>query len=410
MHASPSIVRNADLRAVGALCIAAVAVFADMYVTQPLLPIFSREYGISPAVAGGTISAVVLTIALFSSAYGPLSDVLGRKPVMVWGCALLGLSTIACAFAPSFHLLLVLRAVQGVLVPAVSAVAIAYLGEMRGGLDTGSVVGAYIGATVTGGLLGRVATGAIVDATSSWRAAFIVFGALSLVAALAMALTLRARPRQRGEPMPAAFAGAYRAMWHHFADARLVGAFIVGATLFFGFIGLFTYLPYLLTEAPFRLSTGTVAWFYLSYLAGVVTAPLAGRLSAHVPRRMLMAAGFSIAIAGIALTLSASLWTIVAGTVVLCVGMFTAQAVAPAFVTTTASSGKGGAMALYQTFYYVGAVFGSTLPGLAWEAWGWPGVVGSCIASLAIGLAAAWGLCTGARDGAPALPVPKNSF
>ena len=401
--------RTADLRAVAALCLAAVAVFADMYLTQPLLPVFSREYGVSPAVAGATISAVVLTVALVSSAYGPLSDVLGRKPVLVWGCALLALSTFACAFAPSFHALLAFRAVQGILVPAVSAVAIVYIGEMRGGLDTGSLVGAYIGASVAGGLLGRIGSGVLYDLTSSWHSAFTVFGAVTLLAAIAMALTLRPGTVRREGPVPAAFAGAYRSMLQHFGDPRLAGAFVVGATLFFGFIGFFTYLPYLLTQAPFRLSTGTVAWFYLAYLAGVIAAPIAGRLSARISRRTLMVAGFGIALAGVALSLGSSLAAIAVASFVLCVGMFTAQAIAPAFVTVTAAA-KGGAMALYQTFYYVGAVFGSVLPGYAWEFWGWPGVAATCAASLAIGLCAAWLFCTDAPQVAQRARLPKTSF
>jgi YNFM family putative membrane transporter len=89
--------------------------------------------------------------------------------------------------------------------------------------------------------------------------------------------------------------------------------------------------------------------------------------------------------------------------------MFTAQAIAPAFVTVTATTAKGGAMALYQTFYYVGAVFGSVLPGFAWEFWGWPGVAATCSASLAAGLAAAWLLCSDAPH-AKAAGVPKTSF
>jgi len=65
--------------------------------------------------------------------------------------------------------------------------------------------------------------------------------------------------------------------------------------------------------------------------------------------------------------------------------MFTAQAIAPAYVNVVARTGKGGANALYQVFYYVGAVLGSTLPGIAFERAGWNGVLWTCGASLAIG-------------------------
>ena len=75
--------------AIAALHLATVAVYADMYVTQPILPLLSKEFGIAPASAGLTVSVVVLMIALVSSAYGSLSDRIGRKPVMVVSCALL---------------------------------------------------------------------------------------------------------------------------------------------------------------------------------------------------------------------------------------------------------------------------------------------------------------------------------
>jgi YNFM family putative membrane transporter len=380
-----------DARAVAAIAFAAVATFADMYITQPLLPEFSRDFGVSPTLAAGTISAVVLAIALTSNAYGPLGDVLGRKRVMVWGCLALGAATLACAFAPGFGTLLVLRALQGALVPAVSAVAVAYLGDLRSGVDPGAIVGVYIGATVTGGLVGRVASAAIAEAWS-WRAPFLVFAVVTMLAALAMGISLSSVRPNHGRLGPQ-LAGAYRSMAGHLANPRLLGAFIVAATLFFGFIGIFTYLSYLLTARPFSLSTGAVGWFYLPYLAGTFTAPIAGRLSARISRRALMACGFALAACGTLITLAPSLVAIVGGTVVLTIGMFTAQAVAPAYVNVTAVDAKGGANALYQTFYYVGAVFGSTLPGLAWETYGWPGVVATCCASFAIGFLAVVLLC-----------------
>ena len=100
-----------------------------MYVAQPILPLFSHDFGIAPATAGLALSVVVLAIALSSSVYGLLSDAFGRKPVMVATCLLLTVPTFACAFAPSFAWLLVFRALQGALIPGLSGVAVAYLGD-----------------------------------------------------------------------------------------------------------------------------------------------------------------------------------------------------------------------------------------------------------------------------------------
>lgn len=86
------------------------------------------------------------------------------------------------------------------------------------------------------------------------------------------------------------------------------------------------------------------------YVAGIVVAPLAGRASTRVSPRAVMAVGLAVAAAGIALTLLRPLAAVAGGLVVLCLGMFTAQAVAPAFVNATARQARGGASALYLTF------------------------------------------------------------
>jgi YNFM family putative membrane transporter len=73
--------------------------------------------------------------------------------------------------------------------------------------------------------------------------------------------------------------------------------------------------------------------------------------------------------------------------------MFMVQGTAPAFVNAAARQAKGGAGALYTTFYYLGATFGSVLPGYAWQVWGWPGVVAACLVSFSAGLFAVLFLC-----------------
>jgi YNFM family putative membrane transporter len=363
-----------------------------MYLTQPLLPQLAHDFGVAPATAGLTVSAVVLTTALASSAYGPLSEVLGRRRLMVGGAVLLAIATFGCAFAQAFPALVALRALQGLLVPSVSALAVAYIYEDLCARDAAAIVGGYVAASVAGGLIGRVISGIVADHWL-WRANFPIFAALTLVGALALALTVPAAAPRRGGTLGGDLRDSYATMLRHVADVRLAGAFVIGAALFFGFIGVFTYLPFYVTSKPFDLSTTAVSWLYGPYLAGVVVSPIAGRLSRRISQRTLMALGIAIAIFGIVLSLEQNLIAVVVSSVVLCAGMFIAQPIAPTFVTATATTAKGSATALYQSFYYLGAVFGSVLPGFAWERWAWAGVVTSCIASLVVALLANWLLC-----------------
>lgn len=371
-----------------ALYSAAVVVFSDMYITQPILPLLSHEFAINPATAGLSVSMVVLLIALSSTLYGPLSDLWGRKTVMVWSCALLALPTLLCAFAPSFGTLLLFRALQGIFIPGLTAVAVAYLGDQVEPSKLGSAVGGWIAANVAGGLSGRVFSGIITD-FFGWRVTFATFATLTLFSAIGLAIALT-------PDRPAISSGwqqAYRGMAAHLRNRRLVGAYLIGGSLFFGFIGIFTYLPYYLTAAPFNLSPALVAFAYISYLAGVIVSPLAGKLSARIDRRLLIAAGIGIAVCGMLLTLIPVLPVIVSSLFVLCSGMFTAQAVAPAFVNSVAQQSKGGASALYLMSYYLGGTLGAVLPGYAWQTFGWPGVVATCVTALGVALLADWGLC-----------------
>jgi YNFM family putative membrane transporter len=385
MAATPS----RDGRMVVALNVATIAAYSDLYITQPILPLLSHEFGISPATAGLSISVVVLMIAIVSSAYGSLSDVVGRKPVMVLSCALLAVPTLLCATATTFHTLVLFRALQGFLMPGVTAVAVAYLGDHFGGADLGPKVGGWIAASVTGGLTGRVLSG-LIAAWFSWHAPFVVFGVFTLVGAAAMAFSLPRAPRPR---RAGAFEERPMGTLSHFANRRLVGAFLIGACVFFAFIGVFTYLPYYLTAPPFRLSTAFVSSIYLVYVAGVLTSIAVGRMASRVRPQRLMATGLLIASAGVLGTFVPVLPVIVLSLVVLCVGMFTVQSTAPAFVNTNAAGAKGGAGSLYVTFYYVGATFGSVVPGWAWQHGGWGGVVASCLAGLAAALLADVTLC-----------------
>ncbi len=367
-------------RATGALAAGTVAAYAAMYVTQPLLPLLSAEFGLPPATAGLSVSAVVLAIAAGSFLAGPLSDALGRKTVMVGSLALLVLPTLGCAVARTFPQLVAWRAAQGLLIPGVTAVVVAWAGDHYAPGKIRTAVGAVIAASVAGGLLGRVASGMVAE-HSGWRAAFVLSAAVTGAGALGMALEL---PGGGGTGTP--WRGAMGGMFRHLRNRRLLGGFALGFCLFFAFIAIFTYLPYRLAAPPFRLPTDAIASAYLVYVAGIVVSPVAGRMAGRVAPERIMLAGLAVSALGVLVTLSGSLPALVLGLLVLVVGMFTAQAIGPSYVNENAREAKGGANALYLAFYYLGGTLGSWLPGLAWQRFGWGGV--AAVSLLALGVAA----------------------
>ncbi|MDO6749456.1 MFS transporter, partial [Gilvimarinus sp. 1_MG-2023] len=66
-----------------ALCLGSFMVFSNLYVTQPLLPMLATEFAVTPLQASYTLTLSTLTLGLSLLIYGPLSDVIGRKGLII---------------------------------------------------------------------------------------------------------------------------------------------------------------------------------------------------------------------------------------------------------------------------------------------------------------------------------------
>ena len=356
-----------------------------MYLTQAILPTLARDFGVSPSTASLTVSVLILGIAVSSLVVGPVSDRVGRKPLLV-GCAL-GLSapSLFCAAAPTLPLLLGGRLLQGLLIPGLTAVSVAYIAEEFAPERVKMWLGGYIAATVLGGLLSRV-TGSFLTATVGWRWAFVAGAAVTL---LLGALLLSLRPSARFSASPGLF-GAYGGMFTHLRTPRLVAGFSVGFALFFAFTAVFTYLPFYLEGPPFRFSQTATGLIYLVYTAGIVSSPLSSPLAARWSQRGVMIVSLTLVLLGNLGTLTAQPTLLIASLVLLCFGNFAAQGTATAFVATEAERYRGGSSALYLFAYYVGGGLGAFIPGLLLPRYGWHGVLVSTTLALLLGLSAAY--------------------
>lgn len=357
--------------------------FANMYATQAILPEIEAGLHISPSVAGLSITVVVAAVAVGGWLHGPLSDRIGRARVMVASAALLIAPTALLAVVPNAALLLVLRALQGALMPGLLVVAVPYVAERFTGRTAGAAMGAYTSSLVFGGFVGRVGTAVLADAWG-WRAAL---GALAVPTALGAILMWRWLPRDRPHRPSRALGGAIA---DHLRNRRLLlNAFSASAT-FFGFVGIFTYGTYRLTGEPFHLSIAGAGLVYGVWLVGVLV-PVAGVVAHRVgPPRVLPWLGACV-LGGAVLTLVDSLPVVIAGLALMAFGMFSMVTVCQLLIPRLVAHHRGTATSLHLTVYYLGGALGAYLPGL-WLGDGWRVLVAACSLTIGAGLVSALAL------------------
>jgi YNFM family putative membrane transporter len=369
LHKGTPAYRNASI----ALFACGFATFALLYCVQPMLPEFSQAFGVDAAGASWAVSAATIGVAVSLIPIGIASDRIGRKVLMAASQLLVVGLTLGVAVAPNWHVLLLLRFLSGVALSGVPAVAMAYLGEEIEPQSLGSVMGLYIGGNAFGGMVGRLLTGALADATHSWRWAVGIVAGLGLLAALTFIRFLP--PSRRFEPAPAGRAGQRIAtLLALFKEPTLPWLFAAGFMLMGAFVALFNITGYRLTSPPFNLSNTHVGAIFLVYLVGAPVSAWFGHMGDKYGRGKMMGVAAAVMLAGLAMTLPDSLWLITPGLALVTGGFFGAHALASAWAGSRVPSARGQASSLYLFFYYLGPALFGALAGMLWNGPGWTGV------------------------------------
>ncbi|WP_281888568.1 MFS transporter [Paenibacillus sp. YYML68] len=359
-------------RATAALSMGSFLVFTIVYLTQPLLPIFASEFQLSEEAASLSISIVMMCISVAMLLYGPISDAYGRKPLMVLCMAGGTVSTLLTAYVSDYSLLIGLRAVQGLCLAGIPALAMAYMSEEFSAKALSVSMGINIGANTIGGMSGRILSGIIAD-HYGWRASFLCMGTLAIVL-LALFIWLLPASRQF-HPTPLRFMSAGRALLGHVRNPVLLIGMVIGGLHFFIFIGSFNYLTFLLSGEPYWLSATAIGLLFFAYLAGTLGSVLSGQVSDRWGKARCMMAGIAVFAIGLLLTLLGAVPVILLGLVLQCFGAFFAHSASASWVNARAQHAKASAASLYLFFYYIGGSLGTYYLGLFWQSDRWPGVV-----------------------------------
>jgi MFS transporter, YNFM family, putative membrane transport protein len=376
---SRSLPKNQTLAQI-AVAVAGFCAFINLYSPQAILPLLSSEFGASAAQVSTIITVSTLAVAITAPFTGAIADVLGRKRVIVAAMFVLVIPTLMLGFAQTLSSVIFWRAVQGLVLPPVFAVTVAYIGDEWPPAGATRAAGIYSSASSVGGFSGRLIVGIFADLVS-WRAGFMALGAVACVGAIAVGVLL---PKERGFVSSEGLAASMRQMLAHFRNGQLLATYAVGFGVLFNFIATFTYISFHLAAAPYNLSASALGLLFVVYLAGASLSPWTGWAVARFGRRRFVIRVLAVWAVGIALTLMSSLPVIIVGLTICAACGLLVQAVSTGYVAITAKAGRSSAVGLYVTAFYVGGSSGAALGGITWAYGEWPACVAMVIAMLII--------------------------
>src|SRR6266852_3111421 len=283
-----------------AVAVAGFCAFLNLYSPQALLPELAREFGVGPAEISTIMTASALAIALTAPFTGAVADVLGRKRVIAAAMLAVVVPMAGAAFAADVEALIAWRFLQGLLLPPIFAVTVAYIGDEWPQAQVPGVAGVYVAGSSLGGFCGRFIPGVLADLVG-WRAAFLALGMIGLAGAVLVAVKL---PPERHFVRSEGFLASGLQMLRHLRNPQLVATYAVGFGVLFNFIAIFTYVSFHLAAPPYNFSPTLLGALFFTYLIGTLCAPLTGRAVMRFGRRIFIIGVIAVWAAGLALLLA----------------------------------------------------------------------------------------------------------
>ena len=265
-----------------AVATAGFCAFLNLYSPQALLPALAREFGVGAAEISTIMTASALAIALTAPFTGAIADVLGRKRVITAAMLAVVVPMAGAALAPDVPALIVWRFVQGLLLPPIFAVTVAYIGDewppARGRrASPASTSRDRASAASAAASFRACCTISSAGAAPFWRSP-----RLSLAGAIVVALLL---PRGNGFVRSEGLGASARQMLRHLKNPQLLATYAIGFGVLFNFIAVFTYVSFHLAAPPYNFSSTLLGAIFVTYLVGTVIAPMTGWMIARLGRR-----------------------------------------------------------------------------------------------------------------------------
>jgi MFS family permease len=345
------------------LCAAGFVAYCSYAICRaPLLPLFARELGAGPSLIGVVVGASTVTGIFVKMPAGALSDILGRRPLLLTGALVFALMPFTYLGASTLAVLIVLRAVHGCATAVFGPVASAAVSDLAPVAQRGAWLGTYATAQGAGQAIGPVLGGYLI-AAGRFDVAFIAAGVVGLAAPLIVGTWPPSLPnRNTAPPWPAFKAGLVEGLRHRLilvTSLAHAGQFVLN-----GALGAF--LP-LYGRDVIGLTTTQLGWLFgAQTVTTLAVRPLIGNMSDRWGRRGVIVTGLTVCSGAVwALSSTGKGWMLAAAIVTYAAGVATTTAATSAFITDVSRRARyGTAHGVFGTIYDIGDAAGPIAAGV----------------------------------------------
>jgi MFS transporter, DHA1 family, multidrug resistance protein len=349
---------------------AALAYTSYAMCRTPLLPLFAHDLGAGPLMVGLVMAASTMTGVMVKMPAGALSDVFGRRALLVGGAAVFGFTPFVYPAVTSLAGLIALRFVHGNATAIFGPVASASVSDLAPADRRGRWLGSYSAVQAAAQGLGALLAGALI-ADGRFDRAFIVSGAVGLVA-----LALASR-----QPRPTVLATTANPWWRRTRDGlvevlgnrRLLIVSAAHAAVLLVSGSLAAFMP-LFAKDTLGLSTTEIGAILAGQtMAALIARPVSGSVSDRLGRRAVIVSGLMACCAALLLVaMATSFLTLAAAVVMFGAALAVAASATSALVTDLSRRARyGAAHGVFGTIYDVGDASGPIVAGLLAAALGY---------------------------------------
>ncbi len=340
------------------LCWAGLIVMSSLYVTIPLIPVFSDLFAVTATQAAATSSIFSLGFAAGCLIYGALSDKFGRKRIIFIGLIALTLISLLLGMVHSFVWLVVLRGLQGAAAASFSPVALAYAVEMFPAHKRVTTIGFISTGFLVAGIVGQVLSG-YVSEHYDWNTIFYL---LSILYAVTTLLVLKFLPKGTVQSAGSSLLAPFKNIGKVLVQKNLLLAYLAAFVLLMSFVSMSTLLGIYLGGTAFELDKQEILYIRSFGIVGMLLSPFAGKLSERFGTLVVLRVSLCIAIAGLAsLGLMPSLASIVVMSILFTAGIALAVPSLISLVGKLGGKARGIAVSVYTFILFAGTSLGPVI-------------------------------------------------